>query len=397
MDNMIKSIISENLYQSVYALQGPRNILVDQKQHNEAGNKIIEMFNEAGLNVVIQEFQLPGCDYIFRNIEGQIGDVDNEESVVLLAHYDTVETTFGANDNAAGVAVLVEIGRMLAKSNKAKACSIVAVDLEETRSNPTIFGRELAILQSLGIRDESFRYTSYKNKSMIEYLNRTAMKNFDQGEDQGEGYRKALSAISEDLPENVVAGLEEISHLYDGLTVATAIGKRSRIGSHQWLQKALKDNRKIKYAIAIDEPGIYYSESLTQRPVKDFDFDDFTGHYLLDSDNRVGNFVSVLSANSSKKYAKELLSSCEASEIEMPYAWMHLPLDFHGICSHAGKALGSDHAAFWQEGIPAIFVFDSSMGRDPYVHTYGDTIDKINFDSLSRLTIAIVKTIERLE
>lgn len=54
-----------------------------------------------------------------------------EEIVVVGAHYDTVPGTPGANDNASGVAALLEIGRLLAGRPLARTVRLVAFVNEE--------------------------------------------------------------------------------------------------------------------------------------------------------------------------------------------------------------------------------------------------------------------------
>ena len=55
----------------------------------------------------------------------------------------------------------------------------------------------------------------------------------------------------------------------------------------------------------------------------------------------------------------------------------------------------SDHAAFWQKGIPAVFFGESFLGGDPtpFYHTSGDRISTFNipyFHNLSKLAVAVI-------
>ena len=54
---------------------------------------------------------------MFRNIEGVINKSEEQEEWIVSAHYDTVCNTPGANDNASGVAVILEPARVLARSD----------------------------------------------------------------------------------------------------------------------------------------------------------------------------------------------------------------------------------------------------------------------------------------
>jgi Zn-dependent M28 family amino/carboxypeptidase len=45
----------------------------------------------------------------------------------------------------------------------------------------------------------------------------------------------------------------------------------------------------------------------------------------------------------------------------------------------------SDHWSFWQEGYPALMVTDTANFRYPYYHMPEDTVDKVDFERMSRV------------
>ncbi len=59
------------------------------------------------------QFSSPGRTVEVTNVMARIPGTDGDHAVLLMAHYDTVPTTPGANDNAAAVAALLEAGRTL--------------------------------------------------------------------------------------------------------------------------------------------------------------------------------------------------------------------------------------------------------------------------------------------
>jgi len=61
----------------------------------------------------------------------QTGSESPEEIVLLGAHYDTVSTTPGADDNASAVAVLLEVSRLLKQHNYKRTVRYVAFACEE--------------------------------------------------------------------------------------------------------------------------------------------------------------------------------------------------------------------------------------------------------------------------
>jgi Zn-dependent M28 family amino/carboxypeptidase len=83
-----------------------------------------------GYAVSLQPYEAEGRSYknIFVEIEGK---KTPEKILVIGAHYDTVTGTPGADDNASGIAVLLELARLFAKGSFNKTLQFVAFTLEE--------------------------------------------------------------------------------------------------------------------------------------------------------------------------------------------------------------------------------------------------------------------------
>jgi Zn-dependent M28 family amino/carboxypeptidase len=56
----------------------------------------------------------------------------------------------------------------------------------------------------------------------------------------------------------------------------------------------------------------------------------------------------------------------------------------------------SDHAAFWQRGYAAIMVTDTALFRYPWYHTAADTPEKLDYESLARVTAGLAHAVEEL-
>jgi hypothetical protein len=61
-------------------------------------------------------FGLPGGTVEVTNVMARIAGVGDGTAILMMAHYDTVPTTPGANDNTTAVSALIEAGRVLATS-----------------------------------------------------------------------------------------------------------------------------------------------------------------------------------------------------------------------------------------------------------------------------------------
>jgi Zn-dependent M28 family amino/carboxypeptidase len=91
---------------------------------------IEETLQAMGYSVSSQVFAAQGTSV--RNLEAVLGGTSLAEEIVLIgAHYDTVRGSPGANDNASGVAALLEIARLLAAKPLARSVRFVAFVNEE--------------------------------------------------------------------------------------------------------------------------------------------------------------------------------------------------------------------------------------------------------------------------
>lgn len=85
-------------------------------------------FKQAGGRIDIQEFTISGSTY--RNVRSFFGPPDSER-VIVGAHYDSHGITPGADDNASGVAGLIELAYLFGKQPPEKCVELVAYTLEE--------------------------------------------------------------------------------------------------------------------------------------------------------------------------------------------------------------------------------------------------------------------------
>ncbi len=389
--NSFEKAQTENLYQTVYQLEGMRHPIESPEALEKAADTIAARMREYGLEVREQIFYVEGSERPFRNIEGRIGPVSEKPAAVLTAHYDSV-TSPGANDNAAGVAVILEVGRILAQMDNPPPVYIVAVSLEES-SNPIFYTMIKDSARRHGVLDRQDRYTSWACAKAGQKIQSRSIEILDSGKTQAEGYRQALSELGDSVPANLRAHIEEIAPLFESITVESAIGSRSRIGSHRWVQEALQTGKKIAFNINVDEPGIFRYEPKTQGLLGGLGFESFSKGYRLDPQQEIGNFSMLVTHQPSQTLGMVFTEHCEVDDINLPYGWLHAPLTFEQVVAYQPMGLNSDHAPFWQAGIPALFIFDSSTARSHYVHTPADTIDKIDFDRLAEITQALAATV----
>ncbi len=126
------TVIERNLSRYVNFLAqniGERNYLLPTRLE-EAARYIQAEFTVLGYSPVVQTY---GNAVIpFKNIEvTKRGAKNPEEIVVIGAHYDTLQGSPGADDNASGVAVLLELSRLLKSSSLSRTVRFVAFTNEE--------------------------------------------------------------------------------------------------------------------------------------------------------------------------------------------------------------------------------------------------------------------------
>ena len=102
---------------------------VDSYANNQrAADYVLAQFIATGAATDIQKFEAGGG--IYRNVIARFGPAEGP-LLVIGAHYDSCGDTFGADDNASGVAGLLELARLLAAHPPPQPVELVAFALEE--------------------------------------------------------------------------------------------------------------------------------------------------------------------------------------------------------------------------------------------------------------------------
>ncbi len=122
-------------------------------------------FQQSGAAVAGQSVGAHGNSY--RNVIGRFG-AGKGSKVVIGAHYDACGPTPGADDNASGVAVLLELAELFGKNPPDREIELVAYVLEE----PPIFGGELmgSAVHAKSLADEKPRPTGVIVLEMVGYF-----------------------------------------------------------------------------------------------------------------------------------------------------------------------------------------------------------------------------------
>jgi Zn-dependent M28 family amino/carboxypeptidase len=118
---------------------------------------IRNVFTAAGARVEDQVYSATGSTY--RNVVASFGP-ESDERIIVGAHYDAVSDTPGADDNASGVAGLLELAGLLKDAKLNTRVDLVAYSTEE----PPFFGSDQ--MGSM-VHARSLRSTGAKVRAML--------------------------------------------------------------------------------------------------------------------------------------------------------------------------------------------------------------------------------------
>ncbi|MBD0256302.1 MAG: M28 family peptidase [Cytophagales bacterium] len=132
IQSLVDQVDSTRLKKQLMAVYGNRN------HKNQPGlahldavkQEIRNRFGQSGLTVKRQQFY--HREYQAENIIGRkAGHDDEQKTYILCAHYDTQRESPGADDNASGVAGMLEAMRILSRYNFKHSLVFIGMDLEE--------------------------------------------------------------------------------------------------------------------------------------------------------------------------------------------------------------------------------------------------------------------------
>jgi len=389
LDAILARVDIERLYQNVLKLEGVKHPLDTPDRLRETGDAIAAQLASYGLPVRGQEFRLDGWDDTFRNIEAWIGD-ESRPAAVLINHYDTVSTTPGANDNAAGVAVMLEAARVLAAERDIPPIRFVSATLEEGLP-PTSKARIRQSALAHGLTDSRGRYTSFRAAKVLKSHANLTWEGIQAGKSHRQALADARMTLQDQMTDALSEHLKTVEAAHDGLTTASAIGVTGKIGSGRWVDEAVATGKKIAFAICLDEIGTTSKKPHSQSLPDGVSYG-MMQTYKVDTERQMGDWAFVLADPAAARIGHAFCGYCKRDSIDLAHAFFQMP-DFETIAARYPQAFGSDHAPFWRAGIPAIFAFDTANWRNPYGHSMADTIDRLDFEHITKITKATIATL----
>lgn len=119
--------LADRLVDHVQILSESERSVFDPDKLDEAADYIKDQFKKAGYKPKFLPYIAQ--DRTFKNIQAE--KKGNNEIIIISAHYDTFKETLGADDDASGIAVLIELAKLMKKINTTKTIRFVAFSTEE--------------------------------------------------------------------------------------------------------------------------------------------------------------------------------------------------------------------------------------------------------------------------
>jgi Peptidase family M28 len=174
-DKFKKEVLMENLYKHVEWLSltiGDRHLWKDSSLDKTA-HYIKSVFENYGYHMERQMYSCYG-----KTVSNLIAEKKgkDEDIVIIGAHYDTVPGTPGADDNASGVAGLLELARLHKESSNKKTLVFVAFVNEE----PPCFGspRMGSMFYAKKLKDRGTPVEVMISLEMIGYFSKEALQTY---------------------------------------------------------------------------------------------------------------------------------------------------------------------------------------------------------------------------
>ena len=144
-----------------------------------------------------------------------------------------------------------------------------------------------------------------------------------------------------------------------------------KMGSYQYAKRSSERKENIRVMLSLDALGIYGNELGSQRLPFPFS--------LFYPDR--GNFLAFIGDFSARGYMLEATRGFKKGS--------SFPIEAGVVPKWVEGAGWSDHQSFWKFGYPGIMVTDTGGFRAPSHTTREDTMEKLNFEAMSRITLGM--------
>ena len=392
LPSLLKEVNLENIYKHVMNLEGIRHPIQNFTHLDQSKEYIVKSLESCGIKTDQQIFQLQPFSQEFSNIEGFLGD-SMSPLILLTSHYDTVVNCPGAIDNASAIAIMLECARILAKHPEFINVGFIFFTLEEFNASWVFYRNKK--LQDLGLVDEKNRWKTYDIAKKMLHYKKQIWKYRQFGFSPKEAIQKYLKLFALDLNSKIVKFFEYDFQLNEKHDCLSTWGNSALIGSDKWVSELDQKLLSIEGVLNLDALGF---RSILNSPHSAIKLHEESLSITGDSSHLTQVPKIQIIANKNSKFISDLYSkSCKENNIELEIIQTDTKKSLEEIAQFHPDLLRSDHTSFWKRKIPAIFITDYAQDPNPFYHTPADTIDKLDFNTLRKITQATLETIVRLK
>lgn len=101
-----------------------------------------------------------------------------------------------------------------------------------------------------------------------------------------------------------------------------------------------------------------------------------------------GNFIGVIGRWDQGEWIRTIKNGMKGAT-DLPVYSIRAPLAIPGIDM-------SDHRNYWPHGFPALMITDTAFYRNPYYHSAEDTPDRLDYDRMAQVVVAVFEALGSL-
>lgn len=105
-----------------------------------------------------------------------------------------------------------------------------------------------------------------------------------------------------------------------------------------------------------------------------------------------GNFLGIIGNDASRGLMATIARNAQAINPPLPVLTLAVPASGE----HLPDVRRSDHAAFWDQGYPAVMLTDTANFRNPHYHQSTDTVETLDLDFIEAVGETVVATVAEL-
>ena len=237
--------------------------------------------------------------------------------------------------------------------------------------------------------DEKFNFKTYNTLRLRKKFHEHTDQGFKIGREIKESLKLFFDECKNQMNDNELRFFTGLKDYYKDSKPGSFVGFSYLIGSCHWVENRSK-NIEIAGVINYDGVGYISNNPCSQLMPPGFSPDMFNKHLV--EDPTIGNYLPIIGDANSGQLLELFTSSCKRDDVNLPHGSLQIPFGYDIITQKMIDLLRSDHAPFWREGIPALFLTDTGNFRFPYYHTQADTIDKLDFGLVAKVCKASIAT-----